>query len=93
MARKTEGERLILKDRTEIEDGRAGEMDGFLWIWIGGMTMAEAAEIAFNPEKTAKIRYQYGEMEDIFTGYTNCTSMGIGPDGKISICLRRDEHV
>ena len=91
--RKTEGERLILKDRTEIEDGRAGEADGFLWLWFGGMTMAEAAEIAFNPEKTGKIRHQYGEMEDVYTGFTSCTNIGIGPDGKIFISMRRDEHV
>lgn len=93
MARKTEGERLILMDRTEIEDGRAGEADGRLWLWFGGMSLSEAAAIAFNPEKTGRIRYQYGAMEDVYTGYTDCTNIGIGPDGLISISLRREENV
>lgn len=88
-----EGERLILADRTILENGRAGYSGGVLWLWFGGMTLAEAAAIFFNPQKTIWICYQYGEMQDVYEHYTVCTNIGIDMDGEISVSLRRDDNV
>lgn len=83
-----EGQRVILNDGTTIENARAGLAEGFLWLWLPGMTMQEAAAIAFDPEKTKKIWYQYGEMESEYLGYTGCRM--INTDGaEVSVCLTR----
>ena len=80
------GRRLILADGTRIENGEAGYYDGFLWLKLPGMTMAEAATIVFNPAKTRTIWFQYGEMEEEYKGFTNCTAM-LAEDGQISASL------
>lgn len=84
------GRRLILDDRTVIEDGEAGYADGFLWLWFSGMTMQEASVIFFDPEKTAVIIFEYGEMKDRYEGFTNCRSISVSADGLISVCMRRE---
>ena len=83
------GRRLVLSDGTEIENGEAGYSGGFLWLYIPGMTMMQAATVLFNPEKTVQITFQYGEMEDVYNGYTNCINLNIDTDGKVSACMTR----
>lgn len=78
--------RLILNDGTIIENGRAGYAIGFLWLRLPGYTMQEAAEIAFNPAKTKRIIFQYGQMEDVHEGFTSCTCIN-NEDSMISVCL------
>ena len=82
--------RLILGNLT-IENGRAGYSNGRLWCWITGYTMASAAQIFFNPENTSHIVYEYGELQDVYDGYTNCTNLFIDSDGQISVCLTKGE--
>lgn len=86
MAVKT-GQRLILKDGTIIEDGSCGYSDGRLWCWIHGFTMAQAAQLFFDHEKTDHILYEYGEMKADYTGFTECRNLNIDNDGQISACL------
>lgn len=86
MAEKT-GQRLILMDGTIIEGGSCGYSDGRLWCWVKGFTMAQAAQVFFDPEKTGHILYEYGAMTDEYTGFTDCRSLIIDNDGQISVCL------
>jgi hypothetical protein len=72
-----------------IEDGAAGSSAGNLWCWLSGYTMQQAAQIFFDPSKTGKIIFEYGEMSDEYDGFTNCTNLFIDGDGKISVCLTR----
>lgn len=81
------GRRLIFNDGTVIENGEAGYSDGTLWLWFAGYTMQDAAAIVFDPNKTCKIVFQYGEMEDEHTGFTSCHVLSIDSDGKITVCL------
>ena len=83
------GRRLILMDGTTIEDGGAGSSAGMLWCWVTGMTMPQAAQVFFDPTKTGKIIFEYGEMSDEYDGYTNCTNLFIDGEGKVSVCLTR----
>ena len=87
-----EGQRLILKDGTILENGRAGYSDGFLWLWIIGKTLAETAEIFLNPKKTDRILFQYGDMEDTYEHFTRCITLSDGRDGEISICMTRGDQ-
>jgi hypothetical protein len=75
-----------------IEDGNAGYAQGFLWLWFTGYTMPQAAAILFDPSKTARIIYQYGEMQDEYTGYTNCTNISIDTDGQIAACMTKGDE-
>jgi len=86
------GRRLILNDAITIEDGTAGESQGFLWCWFTGYTMQEAAVIFFDPENTQKIVFQYGGMEDTYEGYTECRVLSQDTDGKISVCMARGAY-
>ena len=82
------GIRLILNDGTIIENGTAGVSEKILWLWIPGYTMAQAAEIFFDQSKTEKIIFQYGQMEDVFRNYTNCTSLMMD-SAEVAVCLER----
>lgn len=85
------GQRLILADGTQIENGRCGYSDGHLWCWISGYTMTQAAQLFLEPAKTNRIVYEYGEMSDTYENFTNCTILIIDSDGIISVCLVRGE--
>ena len=80
--------KLILNDGTEIEDGSAGSVRNSLWLTMPGKTMQEAAEIAFDAEKTAQITHEYGPMQDVYEGFTFCTRL-MDENGYISVCLER----
>ena len=84
-----DGQRLILNDSLTIEGGSAGYSSGYLWLYIQGWTMARAAQIFTNPKYTEKIEFQYGEMSDIYRGYTNCTVLQQDADGQISVCMTK----
>ena len=79
------GQRLILGSLT-IENGSCGLSDGFLWCWVTGYSLPEAANIFFNSGYTQKIIYEYGEMSDEYDGYTNCIHLSID-NGQVSACL------
>lgn len=83
------GRRLILNDGTIIEDGEAGFADGALWCWMRGYTMAEAAAIFLDREKTAVIVFQYGEDEDRYEGFTECLRL-MDDGGRVSVCLEKE---
>ena len=84
-----EGQRIILNDGTTIEDGRVGYSEGFLWCYFSGYTMQQAALIFLDPSKTSKIIFQFGEMENEYTGFTECVVMRVDVDGNNSVCLQR----
>ena len=83
------GRRLILADGTEIENGRCGYKDGHLWCRITGYSMQGASTIFFDPEKTNRIEYEYGEMKDTHEGFTNCVNLFVDEDGMVSVCMTR----
>ena len=84
-----EGIRLILNDGTVIENGRAGYAEGRLWCYIQGLTMVQTAGLFFDTYKTARIVFQYGEMEDVYEGYTNCVNIQVNVDGLVSVCMTK----
>ena len=84
------GRRLILNDGTIIENGEAGYSTGSICLWVTGMTMQEAAMLFFDPSKTAVITFQYGQMEDVYEGYTRCVLLLIDEDGEITITMKRE---
>ena len=86
---KDEGQRLIFADGSEIEGAACGYSDGCLWCWLPNYTMQAALLIFFDPEKTARIVYEYGAMHDVYNGFTECVSLFIDADSRVSGCLKR----
>lgn len=86
-----EGLRLILNDGTVIENGEAGLSSNFLWLWIpiSFATMPEVVSIVFDKLKMSKIVFQFGEMENVFVGYTACISISMDTDN-ISVCMVKE---
>ena len=84
-----EGLRLILSDGTVLENARAGYSTGSVIIWINGMTLQEAISIVFDPSKMSKVTFQYGEMQDEYTGYTKCVNIGINEDGEVTAIMEK----
>ena len=85
---KKTGRRLVLMDGEQIEDGTCGLAEDHLWCWLPGFTMQEAAETFFNPDKTGRITFEYGNMSDVYEGYTNCVNIYADAD-KINVCMIR----
>ena len=85
-----DGQRITLNDGTVIDNGSAGLSSGFLWLYLPGYTIQQAAAVAFDPTKTAIIVFEYGEMSDTYNGYTTCTQIAES-DGVASVCLTKGE--
>ena len=80
--------RLILNDGTILEGGSAGDAGQNLWLIVPGITMREAAEIAFDENKTEKVVHEYGNEQNVYEGFTRCTKLMDDGD-KITICMAR----
>ena len=84
-----EGQRLIFKDGTTVENGTAGYAEGCLWLTLPGYPMQQAAALVFDATKTDKVTFQYGDMQDEYEGYTVCVNIHCDFDGLVSVCMKR----
>ena len=87
-----DGQRLVMNDGTIIENGTAGYASGFLWCYFSGYTMAQAAGLFLDTAKTSRIIFEYGEMSEEYTGFTDCVSISTDADGNNSVCMKRGEN-
>ena len=81
-----EGLRLILNDGSVIEGGEAGYTGVSLWLRFPGYTMQDVSAIVFDPGKTRHITFQYGDMRDDFSGFTDCVIIK-ADEGRVSACM------
>ena len=85
---------LILNDGTVIEGGNAGmSSSGNLWLWFTGYTMAQAAMMFLDPEKTARIIFRGGEEDEVYEGYTNCININKDESGQFHICMVQEVEI
>ena len=71
-----------------LPDSEAGYADGVLWLYLQGVTMAQAFELLSDPAYTSVIVFQYGEMEDRYEGMTRLTAI-LADDGQVRAALKR----
>lgn len=81
--------KIILKDNTQIENGLVGYSEGFLWCYLTGYTMQQAATIFLDKSKTETIVFVYGAESDVYEGFTECINIKIDVDGRVSVCMER----
>ena len=90
-----EGHRLILNrdinQRVTIENGTAGLAEGFVWCFFDGYTMDQATKIFMNSGNTDQIVFQYGDMQDVYNGYTDFRSISRDMSGRISVCMAKGD--
>lgn len=79
--------RVKLHDGTTYEDGRAGYAAGYLWIYLQGVSIADAFSAFSDPAKTATITFIYGEMSDVYEGFTEIRTLSVDVDGVTSVCM------
>lgn len=84
------GRRVILADGTTYEGAECGLAGGFLWIYIHeDLNLQDVATVFFNPGKTARILFEYGEMASSYDDMTQVTHLMKQSDGEIAICLTK----
>lgn len=87
-----DGRRLILNpgpNQIELPGSEAGYADGVLWLYIRGVDLAQAFALLSDPANTAVIRYEYGEMADVFEGFTHLTTL-MEREDQVSASLRKE---
>ena len=88
MAQQKTGRRIILKDKTVYENGECGYAEGCLWCYVPGVTAADVLPKFLNPSATKHIVFEYGEMSDVYDGFTELVSVLTDPI-RVSICLKK----
>lgn len=87
-----DGRSLILipgPNQIELPGSEAGYAEGVLWLYIRGQSLAQAFAVLSDPANTAVIRYEYGEMADIFEGFTHLTTL-MEREGEVSAALKKE---
>lgn len=73
--------KLIFADDTECTVGLCGSYDdGPLYIEVYGLSFVECAQIFSDPEKTARMTYDYTIDQNVFEGYTELASLALAGD-------------
>jgi len=84
-------EYLTLSNGTEL-DGYAIEVDEKLYVYLNGITLADAFGHLINPEATAEITgNRFGEIT-VFTGYTHLQTVSEESGGMVSAVMKREVH-
>lgn len=60
---------IRLNDGTEFE-GNVGYDSGVIWCYVNGKNITELFPFFSDPAKTQRIEYLYGEMQDVYEGFT-----------------------
>ncbi len=62
---------VTLNNGTIFEDSDCGYADRKLWCFIKGISFGEAYAAFSDPESTKEIRFLYGNVEEIYKGFTD----------------------
>ena len=86
--------KVILNNGAEFEADWCGAANGALHVdVIGDQTIPELTAAFSDPEATAHIVFEYGEMADTFDGYTHLSRVAEGAwrDGATLVTLTKGE--
>ena len=85
------GRRIVFADETVFEDAEIGYTEGMIWCYLPSDDLTAAFLIFSNPEKTSRMEFQYGEMTDVYEGYTDIVLIQKNNDHQITVALKRGE--
>ena len=65
-----EGRRIVMADGTELIDSTIGYSDGHIWCFLVNISFSTAYELFSDAQKTGTLIFDYGDMQDVYEGYT-----------------------
>lgn len=77
---------LKLANNRILEDCQAGATESSLWLYLKGMTMADAAALAFDKEALKRIEFHYGLLHTTHEDYDTVTAI-MDRGSVIEVCL------
>ena len=80
---------LTLNDGGDLVVGTCGAASGHLWIDVYDVSLADCAMIFDNPDNTRHMEFHYGEMTDVFEGYTALTYLSREED-YVKVCMKKE---
>lgn len=76
-----EGRRIVMADGTELMDSEIGYSNQHIWCFLKNITLPVAYDLFSNPQKTGTLIFDYGEMQDVYEGFTQINTIKISEDG------------
>lgn len=76
-----EGRRVVMADGTELIDAEIGYAYGHIWCYLQNITLPMAYDLFSNPQKTGTLIFDYGDMRDVYEGFTQVNTIKISEDG------------
>lgn len=76
-----EGRRVVMADGTELADAEIGYANGHIWCYLQNITLPMAYDLFSDPQKTGTLVFDYGEMQDVYEGFTQMNTIKITEDG------------
>jgi hypothetical protein len=76
------GDKLILKDGTEIEGGAVSlSAPKQIYVSVPGTDLVSAVQTFSDPKKTEEMTYLFSVYKKVYKGFTSLGSAGISPSG------------
>lgn len=85
-----DGRRIVMADGTEMIDAEIGYANGHIWCFLKNITLPMAYDLFSDTRKTGTLIFNYGEMQDVYEGYTQVNTIKISEDG---VDVRLDKEV
>lgn len=86
-----DGRAIRLADGTEYPGGECGYAEKSLWCYFPAETNLSNVFLDFsNKDKTAKVTFLYGEMQDDYEGFTDFRGLMRDADEKIRALLLKE---
>lgn len=85
-----EGRRVVMADGTELLDAEIGYTDKHIWCFLKHITFFEAYDLFSNPLKTQTLIFDYGDMQDVYEGFTELDTIKKTEDG-VNVRMNKPE--
>lgn len=76
-----EGRRIVMADGTELMDAEIGYANRHIWCHLKNITLPMAYDLFSNPQKTGTLIFDYGDMRDVYEGFTQVNTIKISEYG------------
>ena len=70
-----EGRRIIFANNVRLEGAEAAFDGRTVWLFMYGKPMKDTLPLVSNPKVTNKITFQFGEMEQVYEGFTHLKAL------------------
>ena len=76
-----EGRRVVMADGTELLNAEIGYANRHIWCYLKDITLPMAYDLFSDPQKTGALVFDYGDMQDVYEGFTELHAIQKSEDG------------